>query len=178
MKKIIAILLALATILSLSACKVNKNNGESEPYDANDYQANLNKIEEEQSKKAAKEAEKASEVNAEIDEYIEKVGKTNPKTQIVVKSNYALGKKYLKFEFNKKGEFKNHFVYYFFDTYENYRAVYESEKNRDSVTVVDHDKDTQMVVVRLDEYPESTYDEVYKIYSSEATIGLGFTLVE
>ncbi len=178
MKKIIAILLALATILSLSACKVNKNNGESEPYDADDFQANIEKYEEKQSKKAAKEAEKASEVEGEINEYIRKVGKTKPKTQIVVETNYALGRQYLKFEFNKKGEFKSHVIYYFFDSYENYRATYDAEKNNSRATVVDHDKDMQMVAVRRDKYMGDSYDNIYASYSSEAMMNLGYTIVE
>lgn len=178
MKKIIALMLVLASILSLSACKVNKNNGETEPYDANEFQENMSKLEAEQSKRAAKEAEEASEVLAEIDEYVEKIGKTKPKTQIVVESDYALGRKYLKFEFNKKGEFKNHIIYYFFDTYENYKAVYHSEKNRDDATVVDHDKDTHMVAVRLDEYVPNPYDTIYDAYASEAVMDLGYTIVE
>lgn len=178
MKKIIALMLVLATVLSLSACKVNKNNGETEPYDADEYQQEIQKLEEEQSKRAAKEAEEASEVEAEIDEYIEKVGKTKPKTQIVVKVEYALGRKYLKFEFNKKGEFKSHVIYYFFDSYENYKAMYNSEKNRSDATVIDHDKDMQMVAVRLDEYTENPYDTIYEGYSDPDVIDLGYTIVE
>lgn len=178
MKKIIALTLALAAILSLSACKVDKNGGETEPYDVNEFQENMSKLAAEQSEEAAKKAEKASEVEAEIDEYIEKVGKTKAKTQVVVKSNYALGRKYLKFEFNKKGEFKSHVIYYFFDTFENYSAMYNSEKNRDDATVIDHDKDTKMVAVRLDEYKGVSYDETYEAYQRQEVIDLGYSLVE
>lgn len=178
MKKIIALILAVTAILSLSACKPNKVGGETEPYDANEFQENMSKLEEAQSKKAAEKVEKASEVEEEIDEYIKKVGKSKPKTQIVVKLNYALGRKYLKFEFNKKGEFKSHIIYYFFDSYENYNAMYNSEKNRSDATVVDHDKDMKMVAVRLDEYMEQPYDKIYEAYSSEQVMDLGYSIVE
>ena len=178
MKKIIALILAFTAILSLSACKPNKDGGETEPYDANEFQENMSKLEEEQSKKAAEKAEEAQKVEEEIDEYIKKVGKTNPKTQIVVKSNYALGRKYLKFEFDKKGEFKSHVIYYFFDSLENYNAMYSSEKNRSDATVVDHDKSMKMVAVRLDEYMEQPYDKIYEAYSSEQVMDLGYSIVE
>ena len=87
--------------------------------------------------KAAEEVE----IQQEIDEYIAEVGKTKKKTQLVVECESSIGRKYMKFEFDKKGEYKTQIIYYFYDSLENYVANLEIQKNEDNVKVIDKDKD-------------------------------------
>lgn len=180
MKKIIAVLLVFAAVLSLAACKVESNNKakKTEPYDPNEYQSNLAAAEAEQSRLVAEKAEAESEIQENIDEYIKEVGKTKKKTQLVIKLNSSLGKEYHKFEFNKKGEYKTQIKYIFYDTLENYNATLEIEKNKKDSKVIDKDMDMKMVVIKNDRFNGKPFDEMYEIYSREDVKALGYTIIE
>lgn len=181
MKKIIALLLIAASILSLAACKVNGGNATTtaDPKDAaNEFASNQAAIEAEYSRKAAEKAAEESEIQQEIDEYIEEVGKTKKKTQLVIKSAWSLGKKYYKFEFNKKGEYKTQIQYVFYDSLDNYNANLEIEKNKKDVKILDKDKDLKMIVIRNDRFNGKSFDEMYELYSTEDVKNLGYTIIE
>lgn len=182
MKKIIALLLVAASLLSLAACKVNGGEPETtvNPLDAaNEFASRQAEVEAEYSRKAAEKAAEEAEVQQEIDEYIAKVGKTKKKTQLVIETvNWSLGKKYQKFEFNKKGEFKSETKYVFYDSLENYFSNLEIEKNRKVARVVDKDKDMKMIVVNNPAYDGLPFDEMYKFYTSEDAKKLGYKVVE
>ena len=179
MKKIIALLLIAATLLSFAACKGDGGEVNTDPIEnANDFAANQAKLEAEYSKKAAEKAAEESEVQQEIDEYIKEVGKTKKKTQLVIELDWPLGRKYYKFEFNKKGEFKTQIKYIFYDKIENYNASLEIEKNKENTKILDKDKDMKMLVIRSDGFKGKSFDEMYATYSREDVKELGYTIVE
>lgn len=181
MKKIIALLLVAASLLSLAACKINGGEPETtvNPIDAaNEYASKRAEIEAEYSKRAAEEAAEEAAIQQEIDEYIAEVGKTKKKSQLVIECESSIGRKYFKFEFDKKGEYKTQIIYYFYNSLENYVANLEIQKNEDNVKVVDKDKDMKMIVVRNDNYIGKAFEEMYKLYTSEAVMNLGYKVVE
>lgn len=179
MKKIIALLLIAATLFSFTACKGNGGAADTDPMDAaNNFAAEQARLEAEYSKKAAEKAAEESEVQAEIDEYVKEVGKTKKKTQLVIELDWPLGRKYYKFEYNKKGEFKTQIQYMFYNRMENYNASLEVEKNREDAKVIDKDKDLKMLVVRNDGFNGKSFDEMYATYSREDVKELGYKIIE
>lgn len=179
MKKIIALMLVLAAMLSLAACKVNPSDSETESYSPDAFRSQLDAAQAEQSEKAAQSVAAASEVQKEIDEYIAEVGKTEPKKKLVIEVvDWANGRKYYEFEFDKKGNFKSRIIYFFFDTLENYNATVEIEGDKEGRRVIDKDKDMKMVVVKDSDYDGSSFDEMYAAYSREDVKDLGYRIVE
>lgn len=179
MKKIIALLLIAASILSFAACKGDEGEVNTNPEEiANDFAENQAKVEAEYSKQAAEKAAEESKIQEEIDEYIEEVGKTKKKTQLVIEVASSLGREYIKYEYNKKGEYKTKKVYYFYDTLENYNACLEAEKNADDVKIIDKNKDTRMFVAEYKKFNGQSFDEMYEIYSKESIKDKGYKIVE
>ncbi len=167
MKKIIAILLASASLLSLAACKVKNDNNAETTDSGYAFASNAAERESERAEEQSKAAEKQSEINEEIDEYIAKVGKTKAKTQIVINSpGYPLGKHYIKYEFDKKGEFKALIDYYFFDDIDNYNATLDSTESDKTFKLRDKDKSMKMVAVEDLTADGLTFDEYLKNYKS------------
>lgn len=180
MKKIIAILLIAAAVVSLASCKVKSGNGETEPYNHEEYLSNMAAAQEEQSRAAAEKAEKESKIQEEIDDYIKKVGKTKKKSQIVVQCNVPenLGKEYWKLEFKANGEYKTKLEYYFLPTLEQYNAKVQIAKDVDGLKLVEKDADTKMVVIRNDKFSGGPFDAVYKNFTDEAMKNAGYIVIE
>lgn len=179
MKRIIALLLIAATLLSFAACNGDGGEVNTDPVaNANDFAANQAALDAEYSKKAAEKAAEESKVQEEIDEYIEKVGKTEKKTQLVVEVKRDWGREFHKFEFNKKGEYKTQIKYMFYNDAENYYAELEAEKNRTDTKITDKDKDMRMIVVRNDRFNGLSFDEMYAVYSKEEVSEKGYILIE
>lgn len=169
MKKIIALIAVLATVLSLSACKMNKD---LTP-------------EEKQSKYAAEQSEHvAASIQAEndyidgVNEYSDnEIGKTVKGKRLVINAKSSLGYKYNVFIFNKKGKMTERLCYEFYDSIENYEVQSEI-KNPQGRKLVDSDAEARMVVYKYDEVWEQTFDELYEAYSKPEVNDLGYTIVE
>ncbi len=180
MKKIIAIMLVLAAVLSLASCKVKSGNGETEPYNHEEYLSNIAAAEAEQSKAFAEKAEKESKVQEEIDDYIKKVGKTRKKSQLVIKCDVPeyMGREYWKFEFKANGDYETKIEYYFLDTKEQYYAKVESAKNIEGMKLVEKDEETRMVVIRNDKFVGRSFDALYKNFTNDALAEMGYIVIE
>ena len=180
MKKIISVILAVAALLTLAACKVKPSgNKETEPYRPEDFQAQVSQL---QAERASEEAEKQKEkdkINDEIADYVEEeVGKTKKNKAVVIKIVSERSTEYQKYVYNKKGEIDYRLNYYFFNKKEDYNsciAVTEEDKYR---SVVKKDKDKLMVVVKYTDVTPSSYDELYETYKKPEVIALGYQLVE
>lgn len=173
-KKIIAFLLILAAVLSFASCKVDSD----EEYTPDVYQSNLAEAEAEASRQAAESVKAEEEKEEAIDEYMEKVGKTEKKTKIVVNIPFSHGRKYQVFEFNRKGEFKSRKIYFFYNTSDRYYAGIDTQDSMPGQKVIDKDKDMRMVVVRDDDYDGKNFDETYESLLSEGAVGRGYTIIE
>lgn len=169
MKKLIALIAVLATVLSLSSCKISK---ELTP-------------EEKQSKYAAEESKRvAASLKAENDyidgvhEYSDgEIGKTVKGKKLVIKAESSLGYKYNVFEFNKKGQMTKRLSYEFYDTIENYEVQAEIKEDRKR-KLIDTDDKARMVVYKYNDVWEQTFDEIYEAYKNPDVNSLGYTIVE
>lgn len=169
MKKLIALIAVFATVLSFSACKLNKD---LTP-------------EEKQSKYVAERSEKeAASIQAENDyidgvhDYSEnEIGKTQKGKKLVVKCDSPLGYKYNVFEFNKKGKMTARLCYEFYDSIENFE-VQSNIKDARKYKIVDTDKEARMVVIKYNEVWEQSFDEIYNTYAKPEIQDLGYTIVE
>lgn len=169
MKKLIALIAVLATVVSLSACKMNKNLSP----------------EEKQSKYAAEESKMvAASLQAEND-YIDgvhefsenEIGKTQKKTKLVIRAESSLGYRYDVFEFNKKGKMTKRLSYEFYDSIENYKVQSKIKEDRKR-KLIDTDDKARMVLYKYDEVWEQTFDELYEAYSKPEVNELGYSIVE
>ena len=168
MKKLIAVIAVMATVLSLSACKPKELSAE-----------------EKQSKYAAEESKNvAASLQAEND-YIDgvhdysdnEIGKTVKGKKLVIKAESSLGYRYNVFEFNKKGKMTERLSYEFYDTIENYEVQAEIKGDRKR-KLIDTDDKARMVVYKYNEVWEQTFDELYDAYSKSEVNELGYTIVE
>ncbi len=170
MKKLIALIAVLATVVSLSACKMNKD---LTP-------------EEKQSKYAAEESKMvAASIKAEND-YIDgvhdfsenEIGKTIKGKKLVIRAESAFGYKYLVFSFNKKGKMTEYLSYEFYDNLDNYEVQKEIKNPYNGKKLVNTDDKARMVVYKYDEMWSQTFDEIYANYSSSEVNDLGYSVVE
>lgn len=169
MKKLIALIAVLATVVSLSACKMNKNLSP-----------------EEKQSKYAVEASKmvAASIQAEND-YIDgvhefsenEIGKTQKKTKLVIRAESSLGYRYDVFEFSKKGKMTKRLSYEFYDSIENYKVQSKIKEDRKR-KLIDTDDKARMVLYKYDEVWEQTFDELYEAYSKPEVNELGYSIVE
>lgn len=168
MKKLIALIAVLATVISLSACKT----------------VNMTP-EEKMSKYAAEESERiAASIQAEND-YIdgvnkhseETIGKTIKGERFVVKNFFTLGYEYRVFEFNKKGKGTKHYLYKFYDDVANYENQLEIGEDK-SRKIVDKDPKARMIVYEIKDEITETFDLLYETYSNPKIIERGYTIIE
>ncbi len=168
MKKIIALIAVMATIVCLSACKPKELTPE-----------------EKMSKYAAEESERvAASLQAEND-YIdgvhryseETIGKTIKKEKLVIKDFFSLGYEYRVYEFNKKGEITKHYLYKFYDDVNNYEVQLEIEPFSDQ-KIVDKDPKARMIVYEFKNNAPQTFDELYEAYSDPVLVERGYSIIE
>jgi hypothetical protein len=178
-KKILAILLATASVLSFAACK-GKDEGVTDPADPNVFMSQQLAQEAEQSKALEEKNQAESKVQSEIDEYIEKVGKTKKNEQLVIKCKVPehIGREYWKFEFKANGEFKSKTVYYFLPTLEQYNAKVEIGKDDKNTKVVDKDKEMKMVAIKSENATGKSFDKMYKNYTDQKMKDMGYIVIE
>ena len=179
MKKIIAILLAMASVATLAACDGQKEK-ETDPADPEVYMSQQLAYEAEQSKALEEKLQEEIKAQEEIDEYVAKVGKTKKKSQIVIQCQVPdyIGREYWKLEFKGDGKFKSKTEYHFLATKEQYEAKIKIAKDTDGFKLVDKDEDMRMVVIRNDKFNGRSFDTMYGIYSNETTAGMGYTIIE
>lgn len=180
MKKLMALLLVTASVLTLASCK-GKGENVTDPADPDVYMSQQQAVEAEQSKALAQAAEEESRVQAEIDEYIEKVGKTKKNSQLVIKCNVdenTLGREYIKFEFKADGKFKSKTTYYFLPTWEQYNAKVQIGKDDKNLKVVEKDEDMKMVAIRSENATGKSFDKMYKNYTAEGMAEMGYIVIE
>lgn len=166
-KKILAILAALATVFSLASCSV-KNDKTTEEL-VSEQEAEYEQLIESMTQAEIERSEK-------INKSVNKFGKTEKGKRIVVELPYAHGKEYRVFEMDKNQECKYTINYYFFDNNE----IFELNKKSKDKTKYDVDNETKMVAYKS-EYESSmyrTYDELYDFYTSDAAIQNNYIVIE
>ncbi len=156
MKRIIALLLALASVISISACSFKQLTPE-----------------EKASKRAAKESEyyaESSKREANIvktkEELLKEIGKTQKGKKIVTKTYYSSDgtELFREYVFNKNGFADYIKKYYFYPESSYYIIKDQGSKGNDKL--IDHDDDNRLLVYKYSYKaagdPETTYDDVMK----------------
>lgn len=171
MKKIIAILAAFATALSLASCSVDNDKT------AADYIA-------EQEAEYSQLIESLTQAEIERSEKmvknIEDLGKTQKNKQIVVRVPYANGEHYQIFVFNRKGICEKVRDYYFYETDEMFERNNEKQKENVNKKKIDSDKTARMVAFEKDYDVEerNQFDQIYELYSGEEPKARGYEVIE
>ncbi len=179
MKKIISLLLAVAAVASLSACKVKTETPqETDPVNYDEFQAQVSAYESEVQAQVEASIQAQEEVNEEIDKYIAKVGKTKKNKELVMELGTSTGREFQKYVFDKKGNTEYRLDYFFFDTKDNYEATIQEAKDNKNKKVVEKDADMKLVVIKRTNIVEGTFDELYESFSSDAFKDLGYTVIE
>ena len=152
----------------------------TEPADPDVFQSNVEAQNEEASKAIAESIAAESKIQEEIDEYVEKVGKTKKNDQLIIKCNVPehMGREYWKFEFKADGTFKSKTVYYFLSTLEQYNAKVDIGKNDKNYKIVEKDKDMKMVALRSEKATGKSFDKMYKNYTDEGMREMGYIVIE
>ena len=168
MKKVIAVLVVAASLLSLTACKMKKEMTNEE------YQASLAANE---SKRVAESIKVEEEYSEGIAENVEEIGKTVKNKRLVLKVASPTGTEYEVIVMDKKGNADYELLYQFFDYIGNYNAIvdYKDEVNRKQIK---HDAKARMIVYRIDNIREATFDELYEEFKSETAKNYGYEVVE
>lgn len=153
MKKILALLAAFATLVSLSACKMNRELTPEE-------------IAEKESKAVAQSIKAEEDYQAGHEKTVDKLGKTEKGKRIVVQDPDNNGHEYWVYEFDKDEMLKNKYRYLFYDDLVDYEKYLKNFKDND-VDIVDADKKSRLIIyeIHLGENPQYTYDYFYKILS-------------
>ncbi len=179
MKKIISVILAVAALLTLAACKVKPSeNKETDPYSPEDFQAQVSQLQAERASEQAEQQKEQDKINEEIDEYIAKIGKTKKNKELVLEVSVSRGREYQKYVYNKKGEIDHRLSYYFYDKAEYYNSRIAVAENDKSCKIVEKDKKTLMVVVKYTDITSFPYDQLYETYCKPEVIDLGYKIVE
>ncbi|MBE6821253.1 MAG: hypothetical protein E7516_09425 [Ruminococcaceae bacterium] len=179
MKKIISVILAVAALLTLAACKVKPSeNKETDPYSPDDFQAQVSQLQAERESEQAEQQKKQDKLNEEIDEYVAKIGKTKKGKELVLKVSVSRGKEYQKYVYNKKGEIDYRISYYFYDKMEDYTSRIAVAENTKDCKILEKDKKTMMVVVKYTDITSYPYDQLYETYCKPEVIDLGYKIVE
>lgn len=168
MKKVIAVLVVAASLLSLTACKMKKEMSNEE------FQASLAADE---SKRVAESIKVEEEYSEGIAENVEEIGKTVKNKRLVLKTLSSTGYEYEVIVMDRKGNADYKLLYQFFDYIGNYNAIveYKDEENKKQVK---HDEKARMIVYRIDDIQEATFDELYESYKSETAKEYGYEVIE
>lgn len=168
MKKILAVLAVLATVLSLSACKMSGNMTaeEREQY-----------LAEKQSEQIEASLQAERDYVEGINETADKIGKTKKGERLVVKIPSQLGTEYWVFEFDKKEVVEYKMIYRFFELPQNYESAknFKGTKNK---KVVDTDDKSRMVVYKHTGINENTFDELYDSFLLDVERESGYEIIE
>ena len=169
MKKLIALITLLATVLSLSACKLNKDLSPEEK---------MSKYAAEESKKVAESLQAENDYIDGVNEYSKnEIGKTIKGKKLVIKVGNPLGYEYDVYLFDKKGKATEFLSYEFFDSIENFEVQSEM-KTFLKKKIVNTDKEARLIIYKHLETPVETFDELYHAFSSDFAKDHGYTLIE
>ncbi len=169
MKKLIAMIAVLATVISLSACKMNKELSPEEK---------MSKYAAEESKMVAESIQAENDYIDGVHDYSEnEIGKTVKGKKLVIRCEISMGYKYEVFTFNKKGKMTERLSYEFYDSVDNYKVQSDIKGDRKR-KLVDTDDEARMVVYKYNETWEQTFNELYDAYSKPEVIDLGYSIVE
>lgn len=171
MKKIIAILAAFATALSLASCSVNNNKTTAELVSEQD--AEYSRIIESMTQAEIERSEK-------MIKNIEDLGKTQKNKQIVVKVASANGEHYQIFVMNRKGICEKVRDYYFYDTAEKFEIANEKQKETSRMKKIDSDKTARMIAFESEYNIEerNQFDQILELYKNEDSKAQGFEVIE
>lgn len=169
MKKIIALAMMAAMLLSLSACKLKKD------MTADEIKESMSAIE---SQRAAESLKVEQEYLEGITEHADdEIGKTKKGERLVLKVGSPTGYEYRVFEFDRHEIAKKVLFYKFYNTEENYQVMLDAG---DTITkkIVDHDKKARMIVYSLKEVHKESFDILYETYSDENVAKYGYEIIE
>ncbi len=171
MKKIIAIIAAFATALSLASCSVDNDKT------AADYIA-------EQEAEYSQLIESLTQAEIERSEKmvknIEDLGKTEKNKQIVVKVASANSEHYQVFLMNRKGICEKVRDYYFYESLEMFERNNERQKESGRQKKIDSDKTARMIAFESDYEIEerNKFDQIYELYKNDESKAQGFEVIE
>lgn len=167
MKKILAIIAVLATVLSLASCKMKNNKTTAEL---------VSEAEVERSMLIESSIQAESQREEKIVENIGEIGKSEKKKQLVLKRDED---HYQVFVMNKKNICTKVRDYYFFESIEAYN-IKVSDKEKGRQKLVHKDPESRMLVYESDYDIEerNTYDQIYEFFSDPRYAEVGIIIVE
>lgn len=160
MKRVIAVLVILASILSLAACK------ELTP------EEKMSSIAAEESKNAVERSSQEAAIEVGKDNILDEIGKSKKDKKLVVVKYAENFTEYRVIVMDKNG-FGDYMEKYIFYNQEQYRSA----KNQESFgadKVVERDDDLRMIKFKREFDTDSTYENFYKTYESRST----WTIIE
>ncbi|MBQ3006408.1 MAG: hypothetical protein IJD78_02500 [Clostridia bacterium] len=168
MKKILAVLAAFATLFSLASCKMKNNQTTAE---------RVSEVEAEYSMQIASSIQAETEREEKIIKSIEDIGKSEKKKQLVLK---RAEDHYQVYVMNKKNICKKIVDYYFFDDIDAYYIKSNGSKSDKNRKKIIDDPEARMIAFERDfnAEKETTYDEIYEIFSDPRYADLGISIVE
>lgn len=184
MKKILSVILILAALLTISACKVKPSeNQETQPYSPEDFQAEVSRLDAEYASEReaanAKLQQEKEESNKKIEKYVSsEIGKTKKNKELVIEVSTPNGREYVKYVFDKKGMLDYKIVYYFYENMTRYRSRIEVAEGTPNCKIIDKDKKTLMVVVKHTDMDDVSYDEAYAVYTNPELENSDYIVVE
>ena len=171
MKKILAILAAFATALSLASCsvKTDKTTAELVSEQEAEYQQLIESL-----------TQAELEVSENVIKNVKDIGKTVKNKQLVLKVDYANGERYQIYIFNRKGICEKVREYYFYNTAEIFEINNEKQKEKTRKKKIDSDKSARMIAFESDYDIEerNTFDQLYEYYDNEASVAQGFVIIK
>ena len=167
MKKILAILAAMATAFSLVSCKMQNNKTTAEL---------VSEAEAKQSMLIESSIQAETVREEKVVENIDIIGKSEKKKQLVLQRDED---HYQVFVMNKKNICTKRRDYYFFESLESYNIKADDVGTKNS-KIVEKDPVARMVVYESDFEPEDrqTYDELYEFFSDPAYAEVGIFIIE
>lgn len=167
MKKILAVIAAVAAVLSLASCKVQNNKTTAEL---------VSEAEIEQSMLVESSIQAETQREEKIIENVGDIGKSKKKEQLVLKRG---DDHYQVFVMNKKNICTKVLDYYFFESVEAYN-IKVNDKSKGRQKLVDKDPESRMLVYESDYDIEerNTYDQIYEFFSDPAYAEVGIVIVE
>lgn len=166
MKKILALLGIAATLVSFSACKINKELTPEE-------------IAAEQSKAVAQSIKAEEKYEEGHNETVDKLGKTQKGKRLVLQEPDRNGYEYNVYEFDKKEVLKKRYRYVFYGTPTEYKKILENAK-RNGDDIKEADEKSRLIIynIKFEEDPGLTFDYLYELNSSEWAKAAGTIIIE
>lgn len=154
MKKILAVIAAFATVISLASCKMESNKTTAE---------RVSEAEAERSQAIEASIQAETKRFEKIDENIDYIGKTEKNKQIVIERVGIDCQHYQVYVFNRKGICNKLIDYYFYDSIEAFNIRNEDSKEKTRQKKIKSDPEARMVAFESDYDVEerNTYEQLY-----------------